>query len=252
MPRRNKACDNCRRRRCKCDETLPQCLMCQRTGRVCSGPLQGPLIVLVGQHRASQDTRTGRQRPERQQSIPRFQSSQAITLQPFIERYVTFYDAKGDGHPRNTWMFPFLSTQASRRHKSLELSIQAAATAFAAVESQNPRLMQKSIQIYGQALSHHIHSVSVLTSPGDPHTSNVSASIMLASYEGISVPACFKTYKSHLDGISKMLLLSKELISADDSFNHLFFDARALSVSCSCLLLCLCDLDVLCSSSRHS
>ncbi|KAJ9501722.1 hypothetical protein H2202_002684 [Exophiala xenobiotica] len=172
---------------------------------------------------------------QRQPSVPRFQPSQEIALQPLVERYVTNYNSGGDGHPRDLWMFPFLNGQSTWREKSLDLSIRAAAAAFSALEAQNPQLMQQSREIYGAAVSQHIHSLSGQISPRGVNPLNVATSLMLASFESLSTPATFRAYKSHLDGVSEMLLLSTDMIQQDDLLNQLFFEARAYTLFTSLL-----------------
>ena len=148
-------------------------------------------------------------------------------------------------------MFSFLNSQPSWRHKSLILSIQAAAAAFSALEARNPQLMQQSIEIYGAAVSQHTHSISGLISRTGVDPLNISTSMMLASFESLSTPATFRAYKSHLDGVSEMFLLSTDIIQQDDLLNQLFFDAIALTVSTILLWLCCFNLMILCSSSYH-
>ncbi|KAF2676213.1 hypothetical protein K458DRAFT_380342 [Lentithecium fluviatile CBS 122367] len=47
MPKaqRSRACQQCRERRVKCDETAGFCQQCRRLGLACSGPLQGSVII---------------------------------------------------------------------------------------------------------------------------------------------------------------------------------------------------------------
>ncbi|KAK9370369.1 hypothetical protein V1509DRAFT_343643 [Lipomyces kononenkoae] len=40
----SRGCANCKKRKIKCDETFPVCLRCVKSGRECSGPLNGPLF----------------------------------------------------------------------------------------------------------------------------------------------------------------------------------------------------------------
>ncbi|KAH8817128.1 hypothetical protein F5884DRAFT_778512 [Xylogone sp. PMI_703] len=42
---RSRACNTCKKRKLKCDETFPECYQCISAGRKCSGPLQGTLFV---------------------------------------------------------------------------------------------------------------------------------------------------------------------------------------------------------------
>ncbi|PVI05467.1 hypothetical protein DM02DRAFT_100124 [Periconia macrospinosa] len=46
MPRRTKACAICRKKRIKCDATMPHCQMCIKFGRQCPGPTDAPLLFI--------------------------------------------------------------------------------------------------------------------------------------------------------------------------------------------------------------
>ncbi|KAK9458541.1 uncharacterized protein V1516DRAFT_682423 [Lipomyces oligophaga] len=40
----SRGCDNCKRRKIKCDETFPKCLRCVKSNRDCGGPVVGPVF----------------------------------------------------------------------------------------------------------------------------------------------------------------------------------------------------------------
>jgi hypothetical protein len=209
--------------------------MCLRAGQVCSGLVEGPLIIQMDGRRRHQKTSTVDRGLEQQSSIPEFQPSEEIEFQPLVQRYITFYNSHGDGHPTGVWAFPFLVDQSNWRHKSLDLSIRASATAFTALEARNSQLMQKSIEIYGTAVQQHLRSISATKAQERDIYMNIATSMMLASYEGLSPAAAFNAFKSHLDGISEMFLLFPEAVQNDVSLNRLFFDIRAIVLYISLL-----------------
>jgi hypothetical protein len=209
--------------------------MCIRAGQVCSGPVEGPLIIQMDGQSRSHKMPNIERGLEQRSAVPRLQPRQEIALQPLVERYVMYYNSRGDGHPAGAWIFPFLINRSSWQHNSLNLAIRAAAAAFTGLESQNPQLMQKSIEIYGTAVSQHLRSISEMKPHKDVNLLNISTSMMLASFEGLSPAAAFSAFKSHLDGISEMFLLFPEAIQQDLSLNRLFFDVRAVALFISLL-----------------
>ncbi|KAF2259421.1 hypothetical protein CC78DRAFT_621076 [Lojkania enalia] len=238
MAPRTKACAVCRKRRIKCDATLPQCLMCIRTGKECPGPIDGPLIIDMTKFAMHKSKKKTERNPKaRQISLdtisepinPAYcmhserlldtplklctQVSQAATVtEAFYANFLSYFASTGeriDLQNRQTWLhqLPFLSSDGSNH--ALTLALRATANVYCGVEASNTAVVQEGYRLYGEALK--AHSIKLtrharLKEKGEAEITvhMISTSLMLSLFELLRATTA-DAYREHVYGAAKML-----------------------------------------------
>lgn len=218
MPPRTKACESCRRKRIKCDATFPQCLMCIRTGRHCSGIPDGPLIVdMTGIARHGMQKRKHKGHhgnvgskiyswSRHENTIGHRISQQAVVTEAFYARFLSYFTSEGefaDIQNRFTWLhhLPLLSTDG--KNAALVLAMQATASAYCAVESANSALVQYAWSLYGEALRMHGQSLIKSRATHLVTVHMVSTSLLFSFFEAMQA-VDVDAYRSHIYGTAKV------------------------------------------------
>jgi hypothetical protein len=218
MSPRTKSCAICRKKRIKCDATVPQCLMCERFGRECPGLDAGPTIIDM-----TNKARHGMQKRKRKlppapfisfdaRAVPHQASINQISQQGLITealyaRFIGYFESQGKGQDQRSrlpWLhhLPQLSTDGS--NEALALAVQATAAAYCAVDVGSPSLARHALDSYGRAIQ--IHSRLLAGSHSSPdiitvHT--ISTSVLFSFYEAIQATNV-DAYRSHIYGAAKM------------------------------------------------
>lgn len=153
MAHRTRACAPCRKRRMRCDETLPKCQQCLRAGRACSGPEQGPVIIDMTSNVVDRVRRPHSYTQKRaqlgQSSINASPPTDVVMMEMFVTRYLTYFCGSSEDR-RKPWMlrqYGDISTAG--------LPLQAVALAHYATEASQPEARVKSHDIYVKALAKH-------------------------------------------------------------------------------------------------
>ena len=254
MPPRTKACAICRRKRIKCDATLPQCQMCIRTGKQCPGPLDGPVFVDmntiagVGMKRKPKAAPKSEQKYLIQVQFPNLPSE--FTLDPegimqfllpqmaqqisqrylvteaFYGKFLTYFTSDGEGIDlgnRRTWLhqLPDLSTDGT--NTALTLALQATASAYCGAETGNMSVVQEAWKLYGQALNSHARLLKNKKKEVTVHM--VSTSVMLSIFEAMSSTTA-DAYREHISGAAKMLEVTGPGQCMQGVLCQLFFHIR--------------------------
>lgn len=240
MAPRTKSCAVCRKKRIRCDATLPECLMCLRTGRLCPGIPDGPLIVDM--------TKTARlgmlKRKPKMSAIDNlpvmealihpddrgiyFVSDRAIVTEAFYARFMSFFTSEGEGRDiqnRLTWLhrLPMFSTDGT--NGALELAVQATASAFCAVESGDLSLTRHAWELYGRALRTHGRFLARSRSKHEVTVHMVSTSVLFSFFEAMQA-ANASAYRSHIYGAAKMLEVTGPGQCAQGILCQIFFHLR--------------------------
>ncbi|KAI5456075.1 hypothetical protein BGZ63DRAFT_418102 [Mariannaea sp. PMI_226] len=189
MPRWSRGCQACRQRRIGCDAALPSCRQCLVTNRWCSGPIQGPIIL--DQTKAVTARHRRKSRPSRPS---RRSETLAMNGQPSSKLFM--------GHSRRPWLHALADVSWGAAGPTLDLALQAAATAFCGVNSKNYTVLTEACQLYGQALSCYMNTTS--QSSEEPTISKICISVLLSLYEAIW-PTNSVAYSVHLTACWKML-----------------------------------------------
>jgi hypothetical protein len=220
MPPRTVSCAICRKKRVRCDATLPQCLMCIRTGQQCPGLPDGggPLFIDM-----TSIAKHGMRKRKRKQSAKSMElitptwvrpddvtihriSQRAMITEAFYERFLTYFTSEGEGKDirnRLTWLhhLPVLSTDGT--NEALVLAVQATAAAYCAVESADPALTRHSWDLYGEALRMHSRFVSRSRRRYEVTLHMVSTSVLFSFFEAMQATNA-DAYRSHIYGAAKM------------------------------------------------
>ena len=223
MPARTNSCATCRKKRVKCDATVPQCLMCIRTGRECPGLPDGPLFIdmtSIAKHgmrkrktkqlsQSSGSLAKGWMR--RGDVLPYRISQRAAVTEGFYARFLSYFTSEGEGKDirnRRTWWhsLPFLTTDGT--NEALVLAVQATASAYCAVESGNVALAQHSWKLYGEALRMHGLFVSRPQTKHEVTVHMVSTSVLFSFFEAMQSTNA-EAYRSHIYGAVQMLEVTK-------------------------------------------
>lgn len=223
MPARTNACAICRKKRIKCDATLPHCLMCIKFGRKCPGPSNGPIIVdmtsstITGQKKRKQKAGkdvvqvTWKALPEELASTlstMTIQISQRHALnESFYGNFLAYFTTTGEAgdiQNRLTWLhrLPEFATDGS--NCALELAVRAAASAFSFAKTRHPPLMQDALRLYGRSLNQHVHIIKAKKKI-TIHT--VSTSVLLSIFEAMNATTA-SAYRQHISGAAELVKMA--------------------------------------------
>lgn len=215
MPLRTRACLTCRKRRIKCDATLPHCLMCKRTGKSCPGPLDGPLIVdMTANAKAGMKKR---RQTDIDHAIAMHDSrghhldinplvSTATTI-AFFEKFLSLFTTNGENRDignQLTWLDRLPRLTASKSDPALVLALEATATAYGAIMSASGALTRQAHISYGTALRAHQAVLQKRGSSGDITIHMVSTSVCLSLFEAMQATTA-DAYRAHIYGAARLL-----------------------------------------------
>ncbi|KAH8814805.1 hypothetical protein F5884DRAFT_151676 [Xylogone sp. PMI_703] len=203
MPRRSRGCQACRQRRIGCDGTLPSCRQCLLTNRTCSGPVQGTIII-----NQTEEVTSRYSRRSQTQSIFTVFSRPTLTpifSQAFISEFLLFLTSTPDTPARPTWLRLLGDIPGDEKGSSLDLSLQALATAYCGVAAKNHSAVMEACRIYGEALSQHSKDISQRSKV--PMTVIIYTSVVLSLFEAVW-PTNLAAYAIHLNAARKMLAMA--------------------------------------------
>lgn len=212
MPRESRGCQSCRQRRIGCDGGLPSCQQCLRTNRHCSGPLQGPIIIDQSRQVMLRLNKAKSQSKGRATRIIIQPSHRDLFSAAFMSEFITFTSCNSDGPSRLAWLSQMGDIPQGHRGPALDISIQAVATAYCAVESNNPAALQEACRMYGEALS--LHSKSISHQPRAPSLGVLCTSVVLSLFEAIW-GTNGEAYCAHLSAARDVLATSWSELSHD-------------------------------------
>ena len=203
MPRRSHGCQACRQKRIGCDGTLPSCRQCLLAHRPCSGPIRGPIIINQTDAIAS---RYGQALPEPRQRIASCTihqpSPRAMISLALVSQFIRFLTSANEGPSIRPWPYALDDISLAERGPVLDLAMQATATAFYGVTSQNHTAVMEACQLYGKALSQYSSAISQVSRTSI--TSKICTSVILSLFEAIW-PTNSAAYAVHLAACWKML-----------------------------------------------
>lgn len=215
----------------KCDETHPQCQQCLRAGRVCPGPLQGPVMVnMTGsiQTRARRPYAPSRRRAVSTASELAQVPPHHMMMQLFMARYLTYFCGSFGGR-RRPWM--------RRRYediKTVDLSFQAAALAHYGTQAAQSNALVKSRDLYIKALEKQRGLVGQALNGRWTRESlaveMVSSNLMLAFFEATQGTTP-DAYLAHIHAAAAFLGGMGPEYCKDGILNQLFFAVRSQLVS---------------------
>lgn len=243
MPPRTKACALCRRKRIKCDATLPSCNMCVRNGKVCPGPVDGPLIIDMTSQTVKRTNAGKKARPARKDTG---KTSKAIVTKPvlsvasiaqpstvnalqeaFFAKFVVYFASDKDLQNKMTWLHVLPSWTADGSNPALTLAVRATSLAHTAATYHDLPLLQEACTMYGKALQS--HQVVLASNQNKITPRMVSTSIMLSMFEAM-LSTNGDAYREHIYGAAKMFDIAIPLDCSDGVMCQLFFHIRTQMV----------------------
>ncbi|KAF2449470.1 hypothetical protein P171DRAFT_427668 [Karstenula rhodostoma CBS 690.94] len=222
MPARTNACAICRKKRIKCDATLPQCLMCIKFGRNCPGSSNGPIIVdmtnstIIGQKKKKNAEKdvvqvTWEALPEEvvsSISTMTMQISQRHALnEVFYGNFLAYFTTTGEAadiQNRQTWLHRLPDFAADGSNGALELAVRATASAFSFAKTRHTPLMQDALKLYGRSLNQHFH---ILRTKKKVTMHTVSTSVLLSIFEAMNATTA-SAYRQHISGAAELVKLA--------------------------------------------
>jgi hypothetical protein len=236
MPSRTRSCALCRKKRIKCDATLPQCVTCLRFGRQCPGVDDGPLIIDMTK-KARHGMQKRKKKPSPQASVSAVQaiqhhasiyqiSQQALVMEAFYGRFLAYFKSEGEGKDiRNkaSWLrrLPELSVDGSNH--ALTLAVQATASSYCAIETQNLALTRHAWDLYGHAIQ--IHNRFLTRSRANVTLHMISTSLLFSFFEAMQATNA-DAYRSHVYGAAKMFEITDPRHCAEGVLCQIFFHIR--------------------------
>ena len=202
MPQRNRGCQECRKRRVGCDRTLPVCPQCLLTNRVCSGAVQGALIVeqtrkVTSRYRQDPLCSRNRDITVNQQPSPR-----ALLSMAFVSAFISNVTSLTDAPSRPGWLCQLRDIPQDERGSALDLALEAVAFAYCGVESKNHAVVMESYRMYGEALSRQSRGTSRQSEAPSPTL--IYTSVILSLFEA-EWSTSIAAYAVHLTAARKML-----------------------------------------------
>lgn len=226
MPRRTRACQPCRKRRMKCDETNPQCIQCQRAGRDCPGPQEGPIIVEM--------TKVARARKKKANiNLPAMQlnASPALGLaatEAYYGHFLAFFLSTSEGKIwERSWMceLPVLASRPDA--DALRLALQATSAAFCAIRADDIALLRAARDAYGEALTAHRKALMRIGSTSDLRC--ICTSLLLSFFEAMDNTSPH-AYREHSTAAAMLLSRAGPDECSHGIMNQLFHNVRAQMV----------------------
>jgi hypothetical protein len=217
MPRRSRACRACRQRRIGCDGALPSCRQCLVTNRLCSGPVQGTIIIDQTENVKSRySTMSGKNSIAR--IVPQPSARRAwlgAVTAPGIFAYVT---SAIDVPSRPAWLRQLSEIPLAARGSALDVALEAFAAAYHGVMSNDGSIMLEAWRMYGDALSRQSKAItshrSEKQSPAVLYTS-----VIFSLFETICCTN-YAAYAAHLAAARKMLALTRSELGQDEVFER--------------------------------
>lgn len=219
MPARTRACSTCRTMRIRCDCTLPHCRMCSRLGKICPGPLQGPLIVDMTA-KAKHGTKK-RRSINKQRTLAQLQSDtvqymqvncvsqtpiQALVIQAFYANFLAQFAVgeRQDIQNELTWLQRLPGLATDRSNQALVLALEATATVYGAIMSSQNALDKHARELYGTALHVHHGLLQKSRSKDNITIHMVSTSVLLSFFEAMQATTA-DGYCVHIYGAARLL-----------------------------------------------
>lgn len=226
MPRRTRACQPCRKRRMKCDETSPQCIQCQRAGRDCPGPQEGPIIIDMTQVVKARKKKTKINSPAMQ-----LNASPALgpaATEAYYGHFLAFFLSTSEGKIwERSWMCELPALASRPAADALRLSLQATSAAFCAIRADDLVLIRAARDAYGEALTAHRKALMRIGSSTDLRC--ICTSLLLSFFEAMDNTSPH-AYREHSTAAAMLLSRSGPEECSDGIMNQLFHNVRAQMV----------------------
>ncbi|KAB2104172.1 hypothetical protein AG0111_0g7620 [Alternaria gaisen] len=165
--------------------------------------------------------------------LPLYQISQrTVVTESFYARFLAYFTSDGEGtdiRNRRTWLhsLPVLTTDGT--NEALVLAVQATASVYCAVESNNLALTQYSRKLYGEALRKHYQFVSRSQNKYEVTVHMVSTSVLFSFFEAIQATNA-EAYRSHIYGAVRMLEVTKPKQCSGGALCQIFYHIRTQMV----------------------
>jgi hypothetical protein len=210
-----------------------------RFGRRCPGLASGPVIVDM-----TNNARHGMQkRRKKSVAITKHQevfivwpqeninqiSQQAMITEAFYARFLSYWTSEGDGKDirnKTTWLhrLPYYSTDGT--NDALTLAVQATASSYCAVETQNPALTRHAWDLYGRAMRTHSQFLArSRTAKYDVTIHMISTTVLFSLFEAMQATSA-EAYRSHVYGAAKMFEVTSPNQCAQGTLCQIFFHIR--------------------------
>ncbi|VUC23454.1 unnamed protein product [Clonostachys rosea] len=231
MPRRSRACEACKKRRIGCDLGQPSCNNCLRVGRICSGPIDGPLIVnqtnsVVSRSRRIQTSdNLGTCGPVLSKAdLPRQPSSRAVESVAFTGQFFSFISDQSQKPSKESWIVQAHTKGVGQDSaaSALFLSIQATSLAHCGAVTKHHPATREACRMYGVALQRLFKALSLgryessASSPSSSSTAKsleqvaiVCTAVILSIFEAIH-PTTTTAYAMHLAAAWRILGLMQK------------------------------------------
>ncbi|KAF9701803.1 hypothetical protein EKO04_001027 [Ascochyta lentis] len=210
--------------------------MCVRTGQVCPGPLEGPLIVDMTAiaKKGTQERRSLKQVPQSPANSTLLGSAnahillQAVNTEAFYRQFLAYFTTEGEGQGiqnRLTWLQRLPNIATDGTDKALVLALEATATAYSAIMSSDTALTQHALDLYGTALRANHSLLQRSCSKKDFTIHMVSTSVLLSFFEAMHTTTA-DGYRSHIYGAAKILELTGPGQCAHGVLCQLYYHVR--------------------------
>jgi hypothetical protein len=255
MPRVSRGCQECKRRRIGCDGKTPSCGQCLSSGRECSGPMQGLIVIdqtrtVVSRNRRAKPIVDDSSNITSSQATTSTTAVAAVRLAPqpspqaidsvaFIGQFLAFVSDTRQKASKESWLVgvhrgnfarsgggPGTVTGTAPGVSPLDLAVQAVSLVYCGATARNPAAMREACRVYGAALARFSRMLSARESSSSSSTavttsaSSVSEVALVCTSVILSMfeaicPSNPQAYATHLTAAWKMLASLHQGITTD-------------------------------------
>lgn len=240
---RTRACAECRRRRIRCDETVPQCHQCRRAGRSCTGATQELLIVDMTPGTSSHSGFIHKPRTSSKLKASTAQQRYPLIKAPatgnamtelVVAQFITSFCGTHSSRSRESWMMLLPDTlPGNSKWPTIRSSLQAVSVAHYAVKTDEPGAMVRPQEMYTKALTLHRTFIRVNLSsqqlPPSTAFELVASNAILSFFEAVHC-SHIDAYGFHISAAAAVLENIGPDLCQNGALNQLFFTIRSQMV----------------------
>ncbi|KAH7081430.1 hypothetical protein BKA63DRAFT_530472 [Paraphoma chrysanthemicola] len=156
-------------------------------------------------------------------------SEQFIVTEAFYARFLAYFTSQGDGKDirnRSSWLHRLPQLSVDGTNGALTLAVQATASSFCAIETDNPSLTHHARDLYGRAIQTHGRFLArSRTAKAGVTVHMISTSVLFSFFEAMQATNA-DAYRSHIYGAAKMFEATNPKQCTDGVLCQIFFHLR--------------------------
>ncbi|KAH7091363.1 hypothetical protein FB567DRAFT_558299 [Paraphoma chrysanthemicola] len=156
-------------------------------------------------------------------------SEQSMITEAFYGRFLAYFTSQGDGKDirnRVSWLHRLPQLSVDGTNGALTLAVQATASSYCAIETDNLSLARYARDLYGRAIQTHGRFLArSRTAKAGVTIHMISTSVLFSFFEAIQATNA-DAYRSHIYGAAKMFEVTNPKECTDGVLCQIFFHLR--------------------------